>query len=223
MNAPWSYSSMSTFKQCPKKYYHTRVAKDFMDVGGEAANYGTDVHKVAEDYIALGTPVPKKYAYLAPIVEKAQGLPGTKYAELKLGVSKIGGDYYPCDFTSPDAWWRGIIDLLSVAENKAFVIDWKTGKSARYADVKQLDLMAGAIFTHFPDVEVIKSGLAFVVSNEWVPKTHVRAELHEYMSVFDEQLEQLEHAHASGVWNPQSSGLCGWCPVVSCAHHRPRR
>jgi hypothetical protein len=32
------------------------------------------------------------------------------------------------------------------------MIDYKTGKNAKYADMKQLDLMAGAIFVHYPEV-----------------------------------------------------------------------
>ena len=28
MSLVWSYSSLKTFQQCPKKYYHLRIAKD---------------------------------------------------------------------------------------------------------------------------------------------------------------------------------------------------
>ena len=27
----WSYSSLKLFEQCPRKYYHLRVAKDFKE------------------------------------------------------------------------------------------------------------------------------------------------------------------------------------------------
>ena len=47
----WSYSSISTFKQCPKKYYHLKVAKDVKDIGSEAMLYGNQVHTAADDYI----------------------------------------------------------------------------------------------------------------------------------------------------------------------------
>ena len=32
----WSYSNLSLFQQCPKKYYHLRVAKDFKEPESEA-------------------------------------------------------------------------------------------------------------------------------------------------------------------------------------------
>jgi hypothetical protein len=103
------------------------------------------------------------------------------------------------------------------------MIDYKTGKNAKYADMKQLDLMAGAIFVHYPEVKKIKSGLAFVVSNEFPKKNHAAVQRDEYLSVFDKQLDQLDAAMDNGVWNPKSGPLCGWCPVVKCEHHRPRR
>jgi Protein of unknown function (DUF2800). len=56
----WSYSSIKTFDQCPKKYYHLKVAKDVKDIPGEAALYGTAVHEAAEHFVKDGTPIPEK-------------------------------------------------------------------------------------------------------------------------------------------------------------------
>jgi hypothetical protein len=56
----WSYSSISTFKQCPKKYYHLKVAKDVKDTSSEAMLYGNQVHKAAEDFIKEGYTNPQK-------------------------------------------------------------------------------------------------------------------------------------------------------------------
>jgi hypothetical protein len=219
----WSYSSIKTFDQCPKKYYHLKVAKDVKDEGSEASIYGNDAHEAAEHYIKHGTPIPDKYAVMRPVVETVARFPGTKHTEMKLGVRKTADGFEPCDFFDKDVWYRGIVDLLIVDGWDAHMIDYKTGKNAKYADMKQLDLMAGAVFVRMPEVMRIKSGLAYVVSNEFIKKTHVRTELNQYLSVFDRQLEQLEDAMQSGVFNPKSTPLCGWCPVESCEHWRPRR
>lgn len=216
----WSYSSIKTFEQCPKKYYHLKVAKDVKDEPGEAADYGTAVHLAAEEYIRDGKPIPEKFAYMRPIVEKLASLPGEKHAELKLGVRE---DFSPCGFFDADVWWRGIADLLVIDGHRAWCVDYKTGKSARYADTKQLDLLAGAVFSHFPQVMTIKSSLIFVVSGELIPKKHMITERSEYLSVFNEQLSHLDAAMESGIFNPKSGPLCGWCPVESCANWRPRR
>ena len=216
----WSYSSIKTFDQCPKKYFHLKVVKDVKDEPGEAADYGTAVHEAAELFITQGAPIPEKFAFMRPIVEPLAKKQGTKYAEIKIGVTS---DLKPCGFFDKDVWYRGIADLLIVNGSKAWLIDYKTGKNAKYADMKQLDLLAGAIFIHYPEVETINSALLYVVSQEMPKKIHHRQHLSEYMKVFETQLDRLEAAKENGVWNANPSGLCGWCPVETCEHWRPRR
>jgi hypothetical protein len=216
----WSYSSIKTFSQCPKKYYHLKVAKDVKDTQGPEALYGEEAHAAAEHYIKHGTPIPGKYKVMRPAVEALAQFPGEKHTELRLGVTR---DLKPCSFFDKAVWWRGIVDLLIVDGDTAHMIDYKTGKNAKYADMKQLDLMAGAVFVHMPEVQKIKSGLAFVVSNEFPKKTHHREHLATYMSVFNDELDRLEEALENGIWNAKSSPLCGWCPVEVCEHWRPRR
>lgn len=219
----WSYSSIKTFDQCPKKYYHLRVAKDVKDEGGPAAQYGTDVHKAAEDHVKSGVPIPPKFKYMEPVVTRLTALPGTKHTELRLGLRKTNTGYAPCGFFDKDVWWRGVADFVAVDGRRGWSVDYKTGKNARYADPKQLDLVAGALFVHFPEVRKIKSGLAYVVSDEWIEKKHTADMRDAYLSVFDEQLNGLEEAEATGVWNAKTGPLCGWCPVKTCEHWRPPR
>jgi RecB family exonuclease len=219
----WSYSSIKTFDQCPKKYFHLKVVQDVKDEGNEASRYGNDAHAAAEAYIKDGTPIPDTYAVMRPVVEALSKFPGDKHTELRLGIKRTDNGFEPCGFFDKDVWYRGIVDLLIVKGKTAYLIDYKTGKNAKYADMKQLDLMAGAVFIHFPNVVRIKSGLAFVVSNEFPKKNHVREHLNQYLAVFDDQLDQLEAAMDNGIWNAKTSPLCGWCPVTSCEHWRPRR
>ena len=219
----WSYSSIKTFDQCPKKYFHLKVVKDVKDDPGEAAVYGTLVHEAAELFVKDGTPIPEKFAYMRPIVEPLAAQSGVKITEMKLGLRKTADGFEACDFFAKDVWYRGIVDLLILDGDRAWMIDYKTGKNAKYADMKQLDLMAGALFVKFPDLKVIKSALIYVVSNEFPKKTHKRENLTQYLSVFDTQLDRLDAAMENGVWNAQTSPLCGWCPVTSCEHWRPRR
>jgi RecB family exonuclease len=215
----FSYSSIKTFEQCPKKYYHLKEARDVHDEPGEAANYGSAVHLAAEHFVTEGKPIPPKYSFMSDIVAALTAFPGERHAEVKLGLRKEDdGTFTACDFDDPDAWYRGIADLLIVNGITAVSVDYKTGKSSRYADLKQLDLLAGAVFTHFPEVMVIKSALIFVVAGDLVDKTHVRTEKSQYLSVFDEQLRRLATARRTGVWNTKDGPLCGWCPVESCPH-----
>ena len=216
----WSYSSLSTFKQCPKKYYHLKVAKDVKDTGSSAMYYGNQVHKAAEDYIKDGVPIPTKFKFLQRPLDVLNKIDGDKHCEIRMGVTKQDNEYTPTGFFGKDVWWRGVADLLIVNGKKAYLIDYKTGKNAEYADTKQLDLLAGATFTHFPEVETVKSALLYVVSNDFIRKKHTADLRKSYLSVFDEELDRLEVALEEDVWNAVESGLCGFCPVTSCEHNR---
>lgn len=219
MTVVWSYSSLKTFEQCPKKYYHLKVAKDVVDRPHESALYGSAVHKAAEDHVRDGVPVPKKYSYMEPILTSLTKISGNKYCEIELGLTK---ELLPCDFHAPEVWWHGIVDLLIVDEDKqlAHMVDYKTSKSARYADTKQLDLMAVGVFAHFPKVTRIKSALLFVVSNEFVKKEHVRESLNSYIEDAAMGVDRIHKALETNVWNAVTGPLCKFCPVKMCEHNR---
>ena len=42
--APWSFSKIKSFEQCPKKFYHLKVSKDYKEPETSAMLYGTAVH-----------------------------------------------------------------------------------------------------------------------------------------------------------------------------------
>lgn len=222
MSLAWSYSSIKTFDSCPKKYHHLRILKDFKDEDSTATIYGKELHTAAEDFIKEGTPIPTKFSFIAPTLEALAKIEGEKHCEIKLGIAKRNGKFAPCDFFAKDVWWRGIADLLIINEEKqtAYLVDYKTSKNAKYADTKQLDLLAGAVFTHYPKIMEIKSALLFVVSNEMVKKKHEFMMQTSYLNSMQPELTRLEAAIKTNVWNPVSGPLCKFCPVTSCAHNR---
>ena len=218
----WSYSSIKTFDQCPKKYYHLRIAKDTKDGDTTATLYGKELHKAAEDYIASGVKIPARYSFIEPTLQALRAIPGEAHCEIKLGVAKRDGKFVACDFFAKDVWWRGIADLLIVNKETgvAHLVDYKTSKNAKYADTKQLDLLAGAVFTHYPEIKEIKSALVFVVSNELIKKKHEGMMRTAYLSAMHPELVRLEAAIKTNVWNANSGPLCKYCPVTTCAHNR---
>lgn len=214
----WSFSSLKTFQQCPKKYYHTKVAKDVIETGSDATRYGTSFHLVAEEYIRDGKEIPPQFLQYKPLLDSLAAIPGVKLCEVKLGLTK---DYQACDFSAPDVWWHGIADLVILNETTgvAHSIDYKTSKSARYADLGQLDLVAAGIFAQFPNITKIKSALAFVVSGEFIPKTHYREQFNDYLARPAKEVARIGKALETGVWNPVPGKLCGFCSVTSCVYN----
>lgn len=218
----WSYSSLKTFEQCPKKYYHLRVVKDVKDEGSDATLYGQELHKAAEDYLKEGKPIPPKFQFIQDVVDAIKDIPGEKHCELKLGVKQTDAGYEPCGFFDKDVWWRGIGDVVVIQDDVAFSLDYKTSKNAKYADLKQLDILAAALFTHFPQIKKVKSALAFVVSNEFIRKEHFAEMRDSYFATFQPELDRLTAAEETGVWNTNTGPLCKFCPVHHCEHNRRR-
>jgi hypothetical protein len=218
----WSYSSITLFDQCPKKYYHLRVVKDIKEPESEAMNYGKDLHLAAEEHIRDGKPLPAKYAYIQEMLDKLKALPGEKLCENKLAVKIVDGKLTPCDFFDKNVWYRGIADLIILdRENQeARIIDYKTGKSAKYADTKQLKLLAATVFTHYPEIKVIKGGLLFVVSKEFIKESYDANFRLAYFEHFKPLVNQLESSISNNVWNPKRNFTCRkWCPVTTCPHN----
>ncbi len=216
---PWSFSKIKAFEQCPKQFYHEKVLKEFPFVETEAVRYGNEFHKAAEDYIKDSKALPKKFEYAQGVLDSLNAKRGGKLCERKLGITE---DLRPCDFYSKDVWFRGIADLLIVDTpgGVAWVIDYKTGKSAKYADKGQLELMAMAVFLHFPDIKKVKAGLVFVVSNDLIKETYNEFDEQELWIKWQGKYNTMKAAADTNVWNPRPSGLCKrHCQVTVCPHN----
>ena len=214
----WSYSSLGLFQQCPKKYYHLRVVKDYVEPENEHMLYGKMVHEAAELHIRDGVPVPEKYAFLSPVLDVLKAIPGHKHCEYKMGLTQ---DLEACDFFDKEnVWFRGVADLLIINGGLAHIIDYKTGKSAQYADTKQLELMALAVFKHFPQVEKVKAGLAFVVSEEFVKSNYEKEKAPEMWLRWIQETDKLTAAYDNDVWNAKPNFTCRkFCIVKDCEHN----
>lgn len=218
---PYSYSAIKDFENCPRKYHETRVLKRFKSVDTTATLYGTAVHKAFEEFIKDGKQLPENFKHYAPFVEPLAKFSGELLCEQKLGIR---ADFTPCGFFATDVWFRGVPDYLAVNKESgvARVVDFKTGKSAAYADTAQLELMAAMVFLHYPEIDTIKGMLLFVVPKSIVKAVYHRDSLPMILSQWAGRARMIETAHESGTWNPKGSGLCGFCPVESCEQHRRR-
>ena len=217
MNYTWSYSSISLFQQCPRKYYRLRVAKDIVEPVQEHLLYGSAVHKAAEEYVRDGTPIPEKYAFIQQFLDPLKAMPGEKLCEHEMGLTK---DMQPCGFRDKNVWFRGIADLLVINGDKARIIDYKTSKSSRYADKKQLELLSLLTFKHFPQIKTIKAGLLFLVIEDLVGAEFTADQQTEAWGKWIPETNQLESAMITDVWNPRPNFTCrGWCAVTDCEHN----
>lgn len=213
----WSYSSISLFQQCPRKYYRLRVKKDIVEPPQQHLIYGTEVHQAAEDYVCNDKSLDPRYAFLKPTLDALKALPGMKLCEYEMGLTK---DFEPCGFKDENVWFRGIADLLIIDEDRAHLIDYKTSKSSQYADRKQLELLALLVFKHFPYIKSIKAGLVFVVAEDLVKAAYTDDIQEKAWSKWLPEIQRLEKAMETDVWNAVPNFTCRkFCPVTDCEHN----
>jgi hypothetical protein len=230
---PWSHSALSDYLNCPKAYYEKRVTKSVIDPPNDAGLAGDWTHKQFEVYLKNGTPLPSTYpldirewpvGLKAPsaykgYLDKIAAMPGTLFVENKLAITR---ELEPCDFFSPDVWCRAILDIIVIDGQTATVIDHKSGK--RKMDTRQLKLAALMTFIHYPQVDIVRTGYAWLKDHVLDKKTYVRTGEAELWAEFLPDLRQYKQAYKTMTFGPRPSGLCnGWCPVTSCEFWKPKR
>lgn len=230
---PWSHSALSDFLNCPKAYYHKRIAKDVHDPPNDAGLAGDFVHKSFEAYLKDGTPLPDSYpesirdwpagirtpAAYKDYLDAIKEMPGTLLPECRYAID-INGT--PCDFFAPHVWCRAILDVLVIDGQRATVLDHKTGK--RKEDTRQLKLSALMVFAHHPEVQVVRTGYFWMKEEAADTETYVRAGAEKLWEEFMPDLNRYRDAARTMTFSPRPSGLCnGWCPVTGCEFWKPKR
>jgi len=216
-NPAWSYSTIKMYDQCPKKYYHLKVLKDVVEPPTEATAYGTAFHEAAEFYVRDNTPLPPQFSFVKLALDNLKQLQGEKHCEFKMSLT---ANLEPCDFKDENVWWRGIADLLIINGDEARVIDYKTGKSAKYADTDQLELMALAVFKYFPQVKKVKAGLLFVISKNFIKDSYSAENQDKMWLKWFNEYNRMKFSYENNIWNPRPSGLCKkHCLVLECPHN----
>jgi CRISPR/Cas system-associated exonuclease Cas4 (RecB family) len=214
----WSFSSLKQYINCPRQYNEVKVLKNYEVKATQQMLYGTDVHEALENYARSGTALPNNYKRFATMVDPLLEIDGEKFIEYKMALN---ASKEVCSFQAKDYWVRGIVDLMIISGDTAFIVDYKTG-SDKYPDMKQLKLMALMTFAHFPEVQHVKAGLLFILHNNFMPDEYHRDDIEKLWEAFTPDLERLRVSHEINLWQANPTPLCGWCPVTACEHHRSR-
>lgn len=213
----WSFSSLKQYINCPKQYHEVKVLKNYEIRPTQQMLYGTQVHSALENYAKDGTELPQNYKRFAALVDPLLEIEGTRYPEYRMALDI---NKQPCSW-GKNYWVRGIVDLMIISDDTAFIVDYKTG-SDKYPDLKQLRLMALMTFAHFPEVNHVKAGLMFVLHNNFIPEEYHRDGVDTLWTNFTPDLERMRVSYENDTWQMNPTPLCGWCPVTTCEHHRSR-
>ncbi len=121
----WSHSALEAYEQCPKRFYHTRIAKDVKDPPGPEAQFGSRVHKVLEDRLNGGPEIGGTFACYEPYAVKVLSLvkPGGQlFAERKIALT---ADLKETTYFAKNVWFRAVLDFGILNGNTFINGDWK--------------------------------------------------------------------------------------------------
>ena len=208
----WSYTALTAYETCPRQFYRTRVKKDIVSEMGEEAKWGDMVHKKLEARLKDGTPLPPELQKYEQLVARIAAAPGETLTEHKLCINS---KFEFVSWFDKQAWCRGIIDVLLIRGDRAYALDWKTGK--RKAGSKQLKLFALLVFLHHPEIQSVKTGFVWLKEGASDHEPYTRGQGAELWQEFVGDLARYNAAFKQDMWIPRKSGLCrGWCPVTGC-------
>jgi len=153
--------------------------------------------------------LPKDMKKYERYVEKILSYEGKRVIEERIALNK---NFHQTKWMAKDVWVRGIIDIGVVGSEKAYLLDWKTGK--RRPDNDQLMLFAALAFAIYPWIDKVTTGFIWLKTGEFDKKVFTREQLPEIWNVFMPRLSRLAHSFENNKWTPKPSGLCkAWCPV----------
>ncbi len=214
----WSYSALTAFETCPRRFYHTRVAKDIIEPETQALTWGNAVHKALELRAKEGQPLPTGMDHWEPLIAKILAAGGEVFTEKQIALDK---NFTPCDWFAPQVWVRGVVDIGVVKDSLIVAMDYKTGKPK--SDSDQLQLFAALLMAYFPECDTVKTGFLWLKTNGIDQARFERGDLADIWNRFLPRVAALESAHRTESWPVRPSGLCrSWCPCVQCEHNGRR-
>ena len=212
----WSYSALSAYETCPKRYFLTRVTRAVVERPSTATEEGNAVHKALELYVKGERELPAKYESYRAMAERIKNSPGEELSEQKVALTK---DFKPTTFFAKDVWLRAVLDVVIVRDDSVIVLDYKTGK--RKFDHDQLELFAATSFTLWPFVNRVQTGYIWLKEGKVDRKDYTPSEAPVIWQNYKRRVSRIEHSLETGDWPARPSGLCrNWCPVgrSRCEH-----
>jgi PD-(D/E)XK nuclease superfamily len=222
-----SFSLLNQYLNCPHAAFHRYIAKTYPYIQSDAAKEGDAIHLAMENRLRIKQPLPPKYAQWEPfalpfdaeqrrIAEKYQDqdhLRQDLLIEQKIGIDKDGK---PCGYFDQNVWFRGRIDAAVVQGSKAYICDWKSGKSA-YEDSFEIEIGAVLLATKF-DVSTIKGQYAWLAENR-LGKLYNLSDTNKTFAKMRHLMDEIERDRARAWFEKRKSGLCGYCNVERCENY----
>ncbi len=243
--APYSYSRINTWLQCPRKFRYSYVEKIVKWETSAPLDRGKLVHSILEH-----SDSPKISKEVFDKVKKTQDWRdiqehdiltlddykkcikmSTDFKASKMGVfldscepvakeMSIGMDktLEIVSYTSPDAIFRGYIDLVVRKGDNLIICDYKTGKYKPDMSWDQLLYYAIAMFSVTPpEVEEITIMNLFVEHLKVNKTTLNRKDINKYKKALFTNIANIEK---DTKFEKNETTLCNWCQYQPLCDHK---
>lgn len=211
----WSYSTLTLFENCPRKFWAVKIAKVVSD-DNKYNRRGDNRHKLVAGYLKGATGLPPVVASLRPLLDKVKHAPGEMYVEYEMTLTN---EFVPTRWKDWDnAWVRAAADVLKVHDTRAVYIDWKDGKPGDPED--QIQLTSLLAFQYFPKVDTFV-GSAVYWNHDTVsePTMVTRQQIGTLWASYQARVAKVERAILTDHFPPTPNGLCGYCPYRECQYN----
>ena len=200
---PLSYSGLSLYKRCPRRWHNTYILGN-REQSGKAAERGTYLHELLESYFQGKTPYPSGNSALAPSQSFMEGL--ARHDAVAEGEVAVNQNWQPVGYEDEEAFFRGKKDLDIPAGETLLLFDWKSGRV--YDDhvfqgeaYSALTPGFGRYIVHFVYLDQPHTILRWEYSAE------------EVVAIRERLTEQIMEVRSAENYDPIPGDHCGWCPL----------
>ena len=211
---PYSFSKISTYKTCPRKFkycYIDKVKKNKIDM--TALLKGGAVHSILENYPEKSThKLAPKYQHI--VDEFIQTDLGKKYLneesirEFGFGLTE---DLTPTIYSDKSAIFRGWVDYICTIDDLLYICDWKSGKAKdpKWQEYDQLMFYAIYFFQRYEKIDRIKISYVYVEHKDC--ENDILLERKYLDNYKKDLLDSISKIEMDEVFDKKPSLLCEYC------------
>jgi hypothetical protein len=222
MTIALSWSRISDYNQCPRKFFLKYIAKGFPQEDASKSIHlvkGAEIHKQLENYTFAKINGKPPEAHMSgavsnalPIVDKIFANYGKVWPERQVAVTY---DFRPAEWFGKDVGFRAIWDISAVNVRSALILDWKTGKVQDFDQEEpgQLHLSA-AMAQPLLDIDEAHIAYAYVEHKILKPAIPLKFTGEDFPHIRGFFQRTFDTVNREKDWKPRANPFCNWCPAT---------
>src|SRR5215469_2651309 len=119
-----SYTRLSEFELCRRRFYETKIAKSVKEDESEAMQMGFETHQIIATALKRRQPLPLSHSVNQRWIDRLLEKDGELLVEQEWAITR---DLKPCGWFADPAWCRVKADAVVINKDAGLVTDWKTG------------------------------------------------------------------------------------------------